>query len=210
MDQNSAPQSVVSTYFVQGFRVTKLPPTVNDTSQPGTQLPDGIIGDVVPAEVTRVCTGASQYSFTLNNYIAAPLGSVGATSNAPASLVGGNQPSWPPYKYNDFSLIAFGDRLRIDMQDYRDPSTERKLHNTAATFENLWVPMVAGPVTDMKFEFSSGSGARLTVSGEDDLSELKDHLGTCKPLGPAPEMQLVQTVLGLAGYPLQPVAPQVQ
>jgi hypothetical protein len=210
MDQNSAPQSVVGTYFVQGFRVTKLPPIVNDTSQPGTQLPDGIIGDVVQAEVTRVCTGASQYSFTLNNYIAAPLGSVGATSNAPASLVGGNQPSWPPYKYNDFSLIAFGDRLRIDMQDYRDPSTERKLHNTAATFENQWVPMVAGPVTDMKFEFSSGSGARLTVSGEDDLSELKDHLGTRKPLGPAPEMQLVQTVLGLAGYPLQPVAPQVQ
>jgi hypothetical protein len=210
MDQISAPQSVVSTYFVPGFRVTKLPPTVNDTPQPGDKLPDSIIGDIVQAEVTRVCTGASQYSFTLNNYIAAPLGSVGATPNPPAALVGGNQPSWPPYKYNDFSLIAFGNRLRIDMQDFRDASTERKLRNTAASFEDLWVPMVAGPVTDMKFEFSSGSGARLTVSGEDDLSELKDHLGTRKPLGPAPEMQLVQTVLGLAGYPLQPVAPQVQ
>ena len=131
------------------------------------------------------------YSFTLNNYIAAPLASVGATSNAPASLVGGNQPSWPPYKYNDFSLIAFGNRLRIDMQDFRDASTERKLQNTAASFEDLWVPMVAGPVTDMKFEFSSGSGARLTVSGEDDLSQLKDHYGTRHPMGPAPEMQLV-------------------
>jgi hypothetical protein len=29
-------------------------------------------------------------------------------------------------------------------------------------------------------------------------------------LGPAPELQLVQTVLGLVNYPLQPVAPQVQ
>jgi hypothetical protein len=70
--------------------------------------------------------------------------------------------------------------------------------------------MVAGPVTDMKFEFSSGAGARLTVSGEDDLSRLKDHHGTRVPLGPAPEMQLVQSILGMANYPLQPVAPQVQ
>jgi hypothetical protein len=216
MNQVSAPKSVLSTYFVPGFRVTKLPATLNSASQPGDPLPDDIIGDVVQAEVTRVCSGASQYSFTLNNYIAsttstsATKGSGGGTVMTPTSLSGGPQLNWPPYKYNDFSLIAFGDRLRIDMQDWRDPSTERRLSATAL-YDQTWVPMVSGPVTDMKFEFSSGSGARLTVSGEDDLSQLKDHYDKRQEFAKAPERQIVRDVLTLANYPLQSMAdPQVQ
>jgi hypothetical protein len=100
-------------------------------------------------------------------------------------------------------------RLRIDMQDWRDPSTERQLHNDA-TWDKTWVPMVAGPVTDMRFEFSSSSGARVTVSGEDDLSQLKDHYKTRKEFPEVPERQIVREVLKLANYPLTSVAdPQV-
>jgi hypothetical protein len=215
MNLVGAPKSVVSTYFVPGFRVTKLPATVNSAAQPGTALPDDIIGDVVQAEVTRVCSGASQFSFTLNNYIATTTstsptkGAGGATVLTPTSLSGGTQPGYPPWKYNDFSLISFGDRLRIDMQDWRDPSTERRLSNTA-TYDKTWVPMVSGPVTDMRFEFSSGSGARVTVSGEDDLSQLKDHYCTRKTFPEVPERQIVNEVLKLAHYPLTSVAdPQV-
>jgi hypothetical protein len=216
MNEFASPKPVVTTYFVPGFRVTKLADKLNVAAQSDRALPEDIIGDVIQAEVTRVCTGASQFSITLNNYIttltstSASKGASGATVLTPTSLSGGVQPLWPPYKYDDFSLIAFGDRLRIDMQDWRDPSTERKL-DTDATWDKTWVPMVAGPVTDMRFEFSSSSGARVTVSGEDDLSQLKDHYKTRKEFPSVPERQIVDEVLNLAKYPLNSVAaPQVQ
>ena len=206
MNQLAAPQSIASTYFVPGLRISTLPANLTAVSQPGTVLPDDVMGDVIQAEVTRVCTGASQFSFTLNNYIANTIyspdkNSLTAGAATPASLSGGVKPAWPPYKYNDFSLIAFGTRLRIDMQDWRDPSTERLLSSSAA-WSSSWVPMVSGPVTDMRFEFSSGSGARLTVSGEDDLSQLKDHQSDRKDFAKSPELQIVSDALTLAGYPL--------
>jgi hypothetical protein len=211
MNQIAAPQSVTSTYFVPGLRISTLPPTLGAGSQPGAVLPDNMLGDLIQAEVTRVCSGASQFSFTLNNYIASTIYSPninsagGASVMTPSSISGGARPGWPPYKYNDFSLIAFGVRLRIDMQDWRDPSTERKL-SRPASLATSWVPMVSGPVTDMRFEFSSGSGARLTVSGEDDLSQLKDHVATRKEFPKVPERQIVREVLKLANYPLKSVA----
>jgi hypothetical protein len=202
----ASPQSVTSTYFVPGLRISILPPNLTAVSQPGTVLADDVLGDIIHAEVTRVCTGASQFSFTLNNYIANTIyspntNSLTAGAATPSSLSGGVRPAWPPYKYNDFSLIAFGTRLRIDMQDWRDPSTERLLSSPAA-WSSSWVPMVSGPVTDMRFEFSSGSGASLTVSGEDDLSQLKDHESNRKDFPKSPELQIVSDALTLASYPL--------
>ena len=208
MNQMAAPQSVTSTYFVPGLRISVLPANLTSASQPGTALPDTVLRDVIQAEVTRVCSGASQFSFTLNNYVASTIYSPDAISigGTPSSLSGGTRPAYPPYKYNDFSLIAFGTRLRLDMQDWRDPSTERRL-SSPATWSSSWVPMVSGPVTDMRFEFSSGSGARLTVSGEDDLSQLKDHAKTRKEFSKVPELQIVSQILTLAGYPLTSLPP---
>jgi hypothetical protein len=216
MNQVSPPKSVVATYFIPGLRVSRLPDTLDAAAQPGTPLPDTLLADVIQAEVTRVCSGASQYSITLNNYITTKTStpptnaSIVAGIMAPPSLTSGTPPKWPPYKYNDFSLIAFGNRLRIDMQDWRDPSAERKLSNNADWVKS-WIPMVSGPVTDMRFEFSSSAGARVTVSGEDDLSQLKDHRTTRKEFPKVPERQIVREVLKLAEYPLKTIAePQVQ
>jgi hypothetical protein len=215
MNQFASPKPVVSTYFVPGFRLSTLPNTLPAGTESGAVMSDDVLGDVIQAEVTRVCSGASQFSITLNNYIttttstSASKGAGGAAVMTPTSLSGGTQPFWPPYKYNDFSIIAFGMRLRIDMQDWRDPSTERRL-SSQATRNTSWVPMVSGPVTDMRFEFSSSSGARVTVSGEDDLSQLKDHYKTRKEFPKVPERQIVREVLKLANYPLTSVAdPQV-
>jgi uncharacterized protein len=214
MNDLPAPSPVVSTYFIPGLRISTLLSPLAAGSESAKELSPDVLGDVVQAEVTRVCNGASQYSFTLNNYkpgtIYAPVSNALGIANAlnPTSLSAGPEPSWPPYKYNDFSIIAFGQRLRIDMQDWRDPSTARKLLQTA-TYENSWVPMVSGPVTDMRFEFSSGSGARVTISGEDDLSQLKDHIDKRHEFPKVPERQIVREVLKFAKYPLSLSDPQI-
>ena len=78
------------------------------------------------------------------------------------TLDGKERPAQPRYKYNDFKLLRFGDRLRIEM-GYR----------SGRTAERGFVPMIAGPITDIKFSFAD-AGAQLTISGEDDLSSLKD------------------------------------
>src|SRR6185295_4670867 len=59
--------------------------------------------------------------------------------------------------------------LRIDMRYYPDPIEALSESDKAA---QRWVPMVAGPITDMRFTFGS-EGAQLTVCGEDDLRILK-------------------------------------
>ena len=210
----STPNRVVTTYFAPGVQISTLGAL---SSQPtnGTLLPDDVLGDIVHAEVTRVCSGASQYSVTFNNWYTttavdrASQGSAGSPMPATSQLAGGNRPLWPRFKYNDFGILAFGQRLRVDMRYWPDVTSGAQL-STPARQAQSWVPMVCGPVTDMRFEFSSGGGAQLTVSGEDDLSPLKDHHCSRKEFPNVPERQIVREVLRLAQYPLADIAvPQV-
>jgi len=176
----------------------------------GTSLPDDVLGDIVRVEVTRVCSGASQYSVTFNNWYtstaqdrAAP-GQAGSAPRSREQLSSGNKPLWPRFKYNDFDILYFGQRLRIDMRYWPDLAGAQPA--TPAGQAQSWVPMVCGPVTDMRFEFSPGGGAQLTIVGEDDLSTLKDHYPTRKEFAKAPERQIIREVLQLAHFPLTDIA----
>jgi hypothetical protein len=211
MLQSGIPNRVVSTYFAPAVQISALG-ALSSGPTGGALLPDDVLGDIVRAEVTRVCSGASQYSITFNNWCTstavdrASQGAAGSTMPATSQLSGGSQPSWPRFKYNDFGLLYFGQRLRVDMRYWPDARTDTQL-STPARQAQSWVPMVCGPVTDMRFDFhSGGGGAQLTVSGEDDLSALKDHYRTRKEFPSAPERQIVREVLRLAQYPLTDVA----
>ena len=52
----------ISTYFVPGIRLRKLPAQLAAASQPGTGLDADVIADILRAEVTLVSSGAAQYS----------------------------------------------------------------------------------------------------------------------------------------------------
>jgi hypothetical protein len=211
MFQPAPPNPVATTYFVPGLQICTLGEL---SSQPtnGKPLPADVLGDIMHAEVTRVCSGACQYSVTFNNWYTstaldrASRGPAGSPMPTPSQLSGGSQPLWPRFKYNDFGILHFGQRLRVDMCYLRDVTSSGALFSTPANRMQNWVPMVCGPVTDMRFEFSSGAGAQLTVSGEDDLSRLKDHYRTRKEFPKAPERQIVREVLRLARYPLPDIA----
>lgn len=210
MLQSGIPNRVVSTYFAPAVQISTLG-ALSSGPTCGALLPDDVLGDIVHAEVTRVCSGASQYSVTFNNWCTstavdrASQGAAGSTMPPTSQLSGGSQPSWPRFKYNDFGLLHFGQRLRLDMRYWPDIRADAQL-STPARQAQSWAPMVCGPVTDMRFDFHSSGGAQLTVSGEDDLSALKDHYRTRKEFPSAPERQIVREVLQLAKYPLSDVA----
>ncbi len=210
MTQSSPPNRVASTYFVPGVQISELD-ALSSGPQNGLTLAADILGDIISAEVTRVCSGASQYSITFNNAYTTtasdPSTRNGSGSPTPGSrqLSGLSLPLWPRFKYNDFSVMAFGQRLRVDMRYWPDPAANAEL-SKPATQAHGWVPMVCGPVTDMRFDFTTESGARVTVSGEDDLSQLKDLQCERKEFQKAPEMEIARQVLKLAKYPLTTIA----
>jgi hypothetical protein len=203
-------------YFVPAIRVAKLP----RIDPPGTPPPEASLGDVqtetllpvdvlydiVRLEVTRVNTGISQYTITLNNWYAGVAADRKSwSSEKPAGdaafqreqLVGDN-PVWPRFKYNDFFQLKFGDRLRIDMRYWPDPVTGA---DAATPTAQNWVPMIEGPITDMRFDFATDQGAQVTVAGEDDLNLLKDKQEKRMEMGPLAELDLVKKVLGKANFP---------
>ncbi|HEY3857286.1 MAG TPA: hypothetical protein VGO67_23120 [Verrucomicrobiae bacterium] len=210
MPQSSSPNRVVSSYFAPGIQVSKLK-ALSSGAQIGKALDGDVLGDIIKAEVTQVCSGASQYSITFNNWntttAADRSGRNGSDDPIPDAreLSGVSQPRWPRFKYNDFSLLAFGQRLRVDMRYWPKPPTDVQLSKPAAQAQS-WVPMVCGPITDMRFDFTSSSGARVVVSGEDDLSQLKDRRESRKEFQKAPEIQIIQQVLKLAEYPITTIA----
>ena len=175
---SAVPDRPGTSYYVPGVRVFKLGKKLQATGETGTPLPKGVLGDLVRAEVTRVNTGVSQYSLTFNNWFLSTaqdrsqhLDDVGAGSPEEAIDAETYAPFWPRFKYNDFKLLSFGDRLRIDMRYVPEPTGQPR---GPADSEQNWTPMVSGPITDIRFSFATGQGAQLTVSGEDDLSSLKD------------------------------------
>jgi hypothetical protein len=194
------------TYFVPGVRIMLY----NDPMpQPGSDVGrvrelTELKPDILAVSVTRPCTGAAQYCILLNNwYDSLPRDrAMGVASREESSPNG--QPVWPRFKYNDFQVLDFGKRLRIDMRYFpdADPSlstTDQQAHR--------WVPMVSGPISDMRFTFTDTEGARLEVCGEDDLCILKNKNPKKVDYWARPELEIVQDVLRRAKFPLPLVYP---
>ncbi|HEX3864903.1 MAG TPA: hypothetical protein VHY35_24720 [Stellaceae bacterium] len=205
---DSGPSPVASrpgqTYFVPGVRVLRL----NRMPHPGPDFEAEEIvelrQDIISVSVTRPATGAAQYCITLNNWFdSLPRDRAKGVGPREQIAVGGGQPVWPRFKYNDFQVLDFGMRLRIDMRYFPDPET------TLATTDQQaqrWVPMVSGPVSDMRFTFSDRDGARLEVCGEDDLCLLKNKNPRKVDYWARPEKEIIDDVLRRANFPL-PLAP---
>jgi uncharacterized protein len=192
-----------ASFFVPAVRIKKLGP-LQAAAEAGDDLPV-LDGDVLRVEVTRVNTGVSQYSITLNNWfdsLPADRQDSRLQVTLREQLVNG-RPVWPRFKYDSFDYFRFGDRLRIDMRYWPDPPADAGL---AARGAHAWVPMVAGPITDMRFTFSAEEGARLTLSGQDDLNPLTDKTQGKTEFNKLSERTIVNRVLSLANYPLNRVA----
>jgi hypothetical protein len=187
-------------YYVPEVRVCLLG-ALRAGPESGDVLTD-LQGDLLRVEVTRVASGVSQYQLTLNNWFhSLPRERGGPAPAGPA--VAEKKLLQPRHKYNHFELLRFGRRLRIDMRYWPDPVSE--LADPAGATKG-WVPMIAGPITDMKFTFASGEGARLTVVGEDDLRPLRNKLKKKAQFKSKNELDIVSTVFKDQGYPL-PIAP---
>ena len=192
-----------TTYLVPEARIRRLNSALRADAETGEEL-NILAGDVLQVSVMRVHSGTSQYSITVNNWfdsLPQRRRDEGDESSRPEPLENG-RPAWPRFKYNTLQHLRFGDRLRIDMRYCGDRPNET---DPAAGGAQAWVPMIAGPVTDMRFTFSSGEGSRVTISGEDDLSRLKDKSQGKAEFSRLSERSIVSRVLERVGYPL-PIA----
>jgi hypothetical protein len=191
------------TYFVPGVRIMLL----DSMPHPGPDIEAKEIvelrQDILEVSVTRPASGAAQYCITLNNWFDS-LPRDRAKGVGPREEITPNgQPVWPRFKYNDFQVLDFGKRLRIDMRYFPDPDSSLSTTDQQA---QRWVPMVSGPISDMRFTFSDRDGARLEVCGEDDLCILKNKNPQKVDYWARPEMEIVLDVLRRAKFPL-PLAP---
>lgn len=201
-----------ASFYVPAVRVVTLSNQMPKDGERGTgaTLSSDVLGDLLYAQVTRSNSGPSQYKLAFNNFylstaadrVAQPDGSSGVGLRE--AVDDRNIPTWPRFKYNDFSLLAFGDRLRVDMRYMLEPVDDQAPE--ARTEDVGWVPMVCGPVIDMRFTFGASEGARLEISGEDDLSVLQDKSRSRKAIEGRGELNIVRTALQKAGYPLQKIA----
>jgi len=204
-------------FYVPSVRVVKLAQTIQPGVEKGETLDQDILGDILQVEVTRVSSGMAQYRVTLNNWYLSTaadrehddairrlsLGFIQPGGHTREAMTG-TRPAWPRFKYNDFSLLAFGDRLRIDMRYMQEPVVDQNTNKQSN--ERAWVPMVSGPITDMRFTFGASDGARLEVSGEDDLGMLKDKSRRLVRMDGVSEVNVVRRVLKEAKYPLTEIA----
>jgi hypothetical protein len=172
------------------------------TADPGRELKE-IAYDVLKVEVTQTHTGPWHYCITLNNwYDSLPADrkqGFGALERVPA----GQDPTWPRYKYNDFQILNFGMRLRIDMRYFPKPDAD---FDSLARQQHDWTPMIAGPITDMKFTFHPEEGARLEVCGCDELCALKGHDGDVD-FWSVPVEDVIKKILDLAHFPCKEPCP---
>src|SRR5215831_337984 len=161
------------TYFVPGVRIMELG-ELKPGPEPGRQMIE-LEPDIISVEVTQVNTGSGQYCITLNNWfdtLPADRPNLVNPVGDKRELFAGGQPLWPRFKYDDFAVLRFGQRLRIDMRYWPDLPTGANLTRSDMQAQQ-WVPMISGPISDMRWSFSNTEGARLTVCGEDDLCPLK-------------------------------------
>lgn len=213
---------------VPGFRIARLGPLPE--VYPGNLLPPDVLYDVLSITVTQKNTGMSTYTIVLsNNHLSTGADRAAASDTSSSSgggggggtkaaesgfarerLVGSN-PAWPRYKYNDFAFFEFGKRLRIDMRYWPQAQDEDEEPNDVA-YRDEWTPMIAGPITDIKFDLIAGedSGMRVTISGHDDLSRLQDFQDFRCDMHRYSEMEAVQHILGELGLSLPRAAPLVE
>jgi hypothetical protein len=199
-------------YYAPEVRVSKLGDKLLEKGEEGDALANDVLGDLMRAEVTLVNTGISTYSLTFNNWLVPTSEGRGQKSNdvgngTPAKVDTEGKVPWPHFKYNDLAVLSFGTRLRIDMRYVPEPTghvpepTGQKRSEEQDPLR--WTPMVSGPITDIQFSFAGGQGAQLTVSGEDDLSVLKDKLEKWVPTKDRPaELTIVKQALKHANFPL--------
>lgn len=191
------------TYFVPGVRVMLL----DSMPHPGPDIEAKEIvelrQDILEVSVTRPASGAAQYCITLNNWFDSVPRDRAKGVGPREEITPNGQPVWPRFKYNDFQVLDFGKRLRIDMRYFPDPDSSLSTTDQQA---QRWVPMVSGPISDMRFTFSDRDGARLEVCGEDDLCILKNKNPQKVDYWARPEMEIVLDVLRRAKFPL-PLAP---
>jgi uncharacterized protein len=196
-------------FFAPEVRVSKLSPTLKDAGEVGQELAPDVLGDLMRAEVSRVNSGISTYTLTFNNWLLTAAEGRGEQGNdagkgTQAELEAKGKVPWPRFKYNDLAVLRFGDRLRIDMR-YVPESAGAAPDGGHTRLD--WTPMVSGPITDIQFSFAGGQGAQLTVSGEDDLSALKDKVEKWVPTKGRPaELSTVKQALKQANFPLAPSA----
>ena len=201
----SVPARPGQTYFVPGVRVMAL----DRMPHPGPDLEAKEIveirSDIIAVSVTRPCSGSAQYCIVLNNWFDS-LPRDRAKGIGPREQMepgGRDNPVWPRFKYNDFKVLDFGQRIRVDMRYFPDP--DPRLSTTEVQAQR-WVPMVSGPISDMQFTFSDRDGARLEICGEDDLCMLKNKNPKKCDYWARPEREIVDDVLRRANFPL-PLAP---
>jgi len=210
---SATPDRPGTSYYAPGVRVSRLGASVQASSEKGTLLSKDVLGDIVHAEVTRLNTGVSTYSLTFNNWFLSTAEdrsgkSDGLGAGSPQEALDGktNLPYWPRFKYDDFTVLPFGARLRVDMRYVPEPTGKSR---SDGEDETSWTPMVAGPISDVRFSFATGQGAQLTVSGEDDLSPLKDKQEKRIPMDKKAELTIAKQALNKVGYPLSTASPLV-
>ncbi|MEB3260933.1 MAG: hypothetical protein VKP63_09940 [Cyanobacteriota bacterium] len=198
------------TYFAAGVRVLRLGrlprPGRDDAGPPEDQAKELIElrQDILSVTVTRPCSGAAQYCIVLNNWFdSLPRDRAQSVGPREQLETATNQPVFPRFKYNDFKVLDFGMRLRIDMRYFPDPDPQLSTTDRQA---QRYVPMISGPISDMRFSFSDRDGARLEVCGEDDLCILKNKNPNKVDYWARPEKEIVEDVLRRAGFPL-PLSP---
>ena len=189
-------------YFVPGIRVMRLSPMPKPGRDPATTELVELQPDIISAWVTRPCSGAAQYCITLNNWYNSLAGDRARGFGSREEIIRG-QPTSPRFKYNDFKVLDFGMRLRVDMRYFPNADPSLSISDRQA---QQFVPMVSGPISDMRFTFSDQDGARLEVCGEDDLCILKNKNPKKVDYWARPEKEIIDDVLRRAKFPL-PLAP---
>jgi len=190
------------TYFVPGVRISKLG-KLRPGPEEGIELTE-VQPDILWVQVTLVHHGVGQYCIRLNNWYDT-LPADRSTPQPPRmanEVMIGNVPAWPRFKYNDFSIFRFGDRLRIDMRYYPDPAEGL---DPVDAQSHRWVPMISGPISDIRFYFTEDEGNFVQICGEDDLCPLKDKNPKKVDFWAVPEKEVIENVLKRSRYPLKDV-----
>lgn len=174
-------EPVLMERYVPQVRIFGLCQELQKTAEPGTPL-ERLVPDLISVEVTRRASGPGDYKLTLSNWdpTLVPFTPSPKGEEPPAR--------WTRHKYNELAPLTFGKRLRIEMRYLHDPEVD-------------WVPMISGPITDMQFTFAS-DGDRVSITGEDDLRRLKDHVHKRIPHNKKNEALIFTDTLDDAKYPL--------
>lgn len=202
----SVPARPGQTYFVPGVRVSRLSPMPHPGRDTEAVEIVELRQDIMQVTVTRPCTGAAQYCIVLNNWFDSLPRDRAKGVGPREALDSSKEPVWPRFKYNDFKVLDFGMRIRIDMRYFPDPETTLSTTDQQA---QRWVPMISGPISDMKFTFTDREGARLVVCGEDDLCLLKNKNPKKCDYWARPEKEIVDDVLRRAKFPLPLAKPLI-